>query len=206
MTRRFQDFPADNSDERRQFNNQVILKSKNLDLEVRNAVKLVEQIYQLESETTRLVMMIYLDLVKLMTSEIPEPDIDEEGFDDENDNSDAESIFTADQSLTDAVNSSRNQSDAANSSNSSPASNATNPPASNEANPAQNLSMQSDTEFDAKNINDFLLRIKEAYKKNKRLQTIMKAKKDGDRKISAKFIEKRVRLELDDCEIKHELF
>ena len=66
--------------------------------------------------------------------------------------------------------------------------------------------MQLNIEFDANNINDFLFRIKKAYKKNKKFQIIMKVKKNDDRKISIKFIKKEVRLKLNDCEIKHELF
>ena len=75
---------------------------------MRNAVKLTEQIYQLKNETTKLVIMTYFDLIKFMTFEIPELDIDEKGFDDENDNFDAESTLIVDQSLTNAINFSKN--------------------------------------------------------------------------------------------------
>ena len=52
--------------------------------------------------------MTYFDLIKFMTFEIPELDIDEKGFDDENDNFDAESTLIVDQSLTNAINFSKN--------------------------------------------------------------------------------------------------
>ena len=51
--------------------------------------------------------------------------------------------------------------------------------------------MQLNIEFDANNINNFLFRIKKAYKKNKKFQIIIKAKKNDDRKISIKFIKKK---------------
>ena len=49
---------------------------------------------------------------------------------------------------------------------------------------------------------DFLSRIKKTYQKNKRLQSIIKIKRNDDRKISTKLIKKDVRLKLNNCEIK----
>ena len=178
-----------------------------MNFEVRNAVKLIEQIYQLKNETTKLVMMIYFFLMKFIIFEISELDIDEKNLDDENNNDfDVESTFTVNESLTDAINFLKNQFHAANFSNSSSTFNAINSSTFNEANFVSNLSTQSNTEFDANNVNNFLSRIKKAYKKNKKFQTIMKTKKNDDRKISIKLIKKKIRLKLNDCEIKHELF
>ena len=206
LIRRFQKFFVDNFDEKKQFNNQVIFKSKNLNLEMRNAIKLVEQIYQLKSETTKLVIIIYFNLIKFIIFEIFKFDIDEKDFDDENDNFDAENIFIVNQSFTNAINFSKNQFDAINFSNFSSTFNAINSSTFNETNFVQNLSMQSNIEFDTNNINNFLFRIKKAYKKNKKLQVIIKTKKNDNRKISAKLIKKKIRLKLSDCEIKHEFF
>ena len=199
MIRRFQDFFVDDFDERKQFNNQIIFKSKNLNFEVRNAIKLTKQIYQLKNETTKLVMMIYFFVMKFMIFEIFEFDINEKGFDDENNNDfDVENIFVDDQSFINAVNFSKNQFDAINFSNFSST--------FNEVNFVFDISSSLNTEFDANNIDDFMFRIKKAYKKNKKFQIIMKAKRNNNRKISIKLIKKKVRLKLNDCEIKHEFF
>ena len=53
---------------------------------------------------------------------------------------------------------------------------------------------------------NFLFRIQAIYKKNSILQTIMKVKNDNDRKISIKLIKKNIRLKLNNCEIKFDLF
>ena len=178
MIRRFQDFFADDFDEKKQFNNQVIFKSKNLNFEVRNVVKLVEQIYQLKNETTKLVMMTYFFLMKFMIFEIFELDIDEKDFDDENNNDfDVKNTFIVNESFTDAVNFLKNQFHAINFSNVSSTFNAINSSTFNKVNFVSDLSTQSNIEFDANNVNDFLLRIKKAYKKNKKFQNIMKTKK-----------------------------
>ena len=66
--------------------------------------------------------------------------------------------------------------------------------------------MQLNIEFNTNNINNFLFRIKKTYKKNKKFQIIMKTKKNNNRKILIKFIKKKIRLKLNDCEIKHEFF
>ena len=105
-----------------------------MNFEVRNAVKLVEQIYQLKNETTRFVMMTYFDLIKFMIFEIFKFDIDEEDFDDENNNFDVENILIVDQSFTNEINFSKNQLNVVNSSNFSSTFNAINSSTLNEAN------------------------------------------------------------------------
>ena len=180
MIRRFQKFFVDNFDEKKQFNNQIIFKLKNLNFEMRNAIKLIEQIYQLKNETTKFVMMIYFDLIKFIIFEIFKFDIDEKDFDDENNNFDVENIFIIDQSFTNAINFSKNQFDAINFSNFSSTFNAINSSTFNKTNFVQNLSMPLNIEFDTNNINNFLFRIKKAYKKNKKFQIIIKTKKNDN--------------------------
>ena len=53
---------------------------------------------------------------------------------------------------------------------------------------------------------NFLFRIQTIYKKNSILQTIMKIKNNDNRKISIKLIKKNIRLKLNNCEIKFNLF
>ena len=108
---------------------------------MRNAIKLIEQIYQLKNETTKLVIMIYFDLIKFIIFEIFKFDIDEKNFDNENDNFDVESIFIVDQSFTNAINFLKNQFDAVNFSNFSSTFNAINSSKFNKTNFIQNLSM-----------------------------------------------------------------
>ena len=116
--------------------------------------------------------------MKLMIFEIFEFDIDEKNFNDENNNDfDAENIFIVDQSFTNAINFLKNQFDAINFSNFSSTFNAINSLTFNKTNFVSNLLTQLNIEFDANNVNNFLFRIKKAYKKNKKFQIIMKAKK-----------------------------
>ena len=113
-----------------------------------------------------------------MIFEIFEFDIDEKNFNDENNNDfDAENIFIVDQSFTNAINFLKNQFDAINFSNFSSTFNAINSLTFNKTNFVSNLLTQLNIEFDANNVNNFLFRIKKAYKKNKKFQIIMKAKK-----------------------------
>ena len=108
---------------------------------MRNAIKLIEQIYQLKNETTKLVIMIYFDLIKFIIFEIFKFDIDEKNFDNENDNFDVESIFIVDQSFTNAINFLKNQFDAINFLNFSTTFNVINSSTFNKTNFVQNLSM-----------------------------------------------------------------
>ena len=106
---------------------------------MRNAIKFIEQIYQLKSETTKFVMMIYFNLIKFLIFEIFKFDIDEKSFDNENDNFDVENIFIVNQSFTNAINFLKNQFDAINFSNFSSTFNAINSSTFNETNFVQNL-------------------------------------------------------------------
>ena len=92
LTRRTDDLPADDSDERRQFSNQVILKAKNLDAGVRKAVKLGEEIHQLETETTGLAPIAYPELATKKAADTvqEDPDMVDDDFSDEEVPSDAE--------------------------------------------------------------------------------------------------------------------
>ena len=66
---------------------------------------------------------------------------------------------------------------------------------------AQSQSLSTFINVNEINIFNFFFRIKRVYKKNKKLQAVIKTKRNGERKISAKLIKKSMRLELGDCEI-----
>ena len=206
LTRRSQDLPADNSDERRQFNNQTILKPKNLNPGVRNAIKLGEEIHQLETATTRIAMMAYPDLVKVMASETPQQDSDDENSDSKNESMTEAPIpqpfatINPPVSMTEApvprpfpaTDPPINQQDPA-----------TDPPVTSRPPVIDSPVEPSDqAQNDTLQYSNFLPRIQAAYRKDSTLQTIMKAKNDGDRRIPARLIKKGIRLELGDCEIK----
>ena len=144
-----------------------------MNFEIRNAIKLIEQIYQLKNETTKFVMITYFFLIKFMIFEIFEFDIDEKNFDNENNNDfDVENIFIVNESFTNTVNFSKNQVHIINFSNFSSTFNAINSSTFNETNFVLNLSTQSNTEFNTNNINNFLFRIKKAYKKIKNFKLL----------------------------------
>ena len=84
FTRRFQNFFVDDFDERRQFNNQIIFKIDNFEAKMHNVIKLNEKIHQFETQTIKLIMMIYFEIVQFMILKILEFDFDDENFDNEN--------------------------------------------------------------------------------------------------------------------------
>ena len=189
LTRRFQDLPADNFDERRQFNNQVILKPKNLNVDVRNAVKLGEKIHQLKAATTKVAIMAYPDVISLMTTEIPKQnsDDDSDDNDEESDNPHSQLPASTEKQSNPSLNAANTSALSANST-------------TNTADTPTDTAEQIDT--DTAFFADFLSRIQRAYKKNENLLAIMKAKKNRERKIPAKLIKKGIRLKLENCEIK----
>ena len=177
LTRRTDDLPADDSDERRQFNNQVILKAKNLDVGVRKAVKLGEEIHQLEALTTRVALLAYPDLATRVAADTVEEDpdmMDDDFSDDEDTPQELQPALVTEDPVIEEPSNAQPQ-----------------PPASTDVNDID--------------IPDFLPRIRHAYEKDHKLQAIMKAKRNGERKIPAKLIKKGVRLELGNCEIKDNL-
>ena len=200
---------ADNFDERRQFNNQTILKFKNLNFEVRNAIRLDEKIHQLKIAIIRIAMMTYFDLVKVMTFETFQQDFDDENFDSKNESmtkasiSQPFAIINSSISMTEepvsrpfsVTNSSINQQNLV-----------TDSLVTN-----RSSVIDSSVEFfdqaqnDTLQYSDFLLRIQATYKKDSILQAIMKAKNDDDRRIPTRLIKKDIRLKLSDCEIKFDL-
>ena len=91
--RRSQNSFVDNFDERRQFNNQTIFKFKNLNFEVRNAIKLNEKIHQLKTAIIKIAIMTYFDLVKVMTFETSQQNFDDENFDSKNESMTKAFIF-----------------------------------------------------------------------------------------------------------------
>ena len=209
FTRRSQNLFADNFDERRQFNNQTILKFKNLNFEVRNAIRLDEKIHQLKIAIIRIAMMTYFDLVKVMTFETFQQDFDDENFDSKNESmtkasiSQPFAIINSSISMTEepvsrpfsVTNSSINQQNLV-----------TDSLVTN-----RSSVIDSSVEFfdqaqnDTLQYSDFLLRIQATYKKDSILQAIMKAKNDDDRRIPTRLIKKDIRLKLSDCEIKFDL-
>ena len=219
LTRRSQNLSVNNFDERRQFNNQIILKNKNLDIKVRHAVKLNEKIHALEIVTTKLTIMAYPFLIKFITFEAPQSDNNNKNLNNEKaDNSlsqpltaekqsnssipaDNQSIFSlvVDSSTT------AQQNSAVDSSTITQQEFVVDPSATTQQNSVIDSSTQNqskDAQQNPAEFFDFLSRIKKTYQKNKRLQSIIKIKRNDDRKISTKLIKKDVRLKLNNCEIK----
>ena len=79
----FQDFFVNNFDKKQQFNNQIIFKLKNLNVDVRNAIKLNKKIHQLKTATIKIAIIIYLDIISFITIEISK-----QNFNNNSDNSD----------------------------------------------------------------------------------------------------------------------
>ena len=171
FTRRSQNLFANDFDERRQFNNQIIFKFKNLNLEIRNAIKLNEKIHQLEIETIKLAMIAYLELIKLIITETSRANFDDENFDSNDDLTKKTISIENRHSFTNAASFAFAQFQQTFVVNSF-------------------AKIVNDNDNDELDYHDFLSRIKKVYKKNKNLQTIMKTKIDDDRKISIKLIKK----------------
>ena len=88
LIRCFQNFLVDDFDERRQFNNQIIFKPKNLNVDVRNAIKLNEKIHQLKAATTKVAIITYFNIILFITIEISK-----QNFDDDNNNNNKKTII-----------------------------------------------------------------------------------------------------------------
>ena len=201
---------ADNFDERRQFNNQIIFKFKNLNFEVRNAIKLNKKIHQLKIAIIKIAIMTYFDLIKVMIFEISQQNFDDENFDSKNESMTKAFIFrsfaTIDSSVSitktlvfkffSITNSSINQQNLVTDSSITNRSFVIN----------SSVELFDQTQNDTLQYSNFLLRIQAVYKKDSILQTIIKTKNDDNRKISIKLIKKGIRLKLNNCEIKFDLF
>ena len=84
----FQNFFVNNFDEKQQFNNQVIFKLKNLNVDIRNAIKLSEKIYQLKATTIKIAIIIYFNVILLITIKISK-----QNFNNNNNNNNKKTII-----------------------------------------------------------------------------------------------------------------
>ena len=184
LTRRTDDLPADDSDERKQFNNQIILKPKNLDVGVRKAIALSDELHQLEDATTKLAVMAYGLTTQVAADTVQQdPDLMDEDSSDDEDNAGELPPPPATTGQTEIQSG----------------------PTHTTEELAERQSSPTTPEPSEINTLDFLPRIRAAYEKDKNIKAIMKAKRNGDRKIPAKLIKKGIRLELGDCVIKDNL-
>ena len=69
LIRRTNDLLANDFDERKQFNNQIILKLKNLNVEIRNAIVLNDELHQLKNVIIKLTIITY-DLITQIAADI----------------------------------------------------------------------------------------------------------------------------------------
>ena len=170
MIRRTNDLFANDFDERKQLNNQIILKFKNLNVEVRKTIVLSDELHQLKNVTIKLTIMTY-DLITQIVVDIIQQNSNlmNENFNDDEDNVEKlsfSSIITNQTKIqfefTHII-----------------------------EELIERRFFLIISEFNEINIFDFLSRIKVAYEKNKNIKVIMKIKRNDDRKISAKLIKKK---------------
>ena len=181
-----------------------------MNFEIRNAIKLNKKIHQLKIAIIKIAIMTYFDLIKVIIFEIFQQNFDDENFDSKNELMTKTFIFRFFAIINSLIlmtkafvfkffsitNSSINQQNFV-----------TNSSITNRF-----FVINSSIEFfdqiqnDTLQYSNFLFRIQTIYKKNSILQTIIKIKNNNNRKISIKLIKKNIRLKLNNCKIKFDLF
>ena len=169
LIHRTNDLLANDFDERKQFNNQIILKFKNLNVEIRKTIVLNDEFHQLKNITIKLTIMTY-DLITQIVVDIVQQNSNlmNENFNDDENNVEKlsfSSIITNQTKIQFKF-----------------------------IHIIEKLIKRRFffiiSKFNEIIIFDFFLRIKVAYDKNKNIKIIIKIKKNDDRKISTKFIKK----------------